>query len=99
VACSTAAGGRASDFQTRLRSPATVGGGRTLFIWIGANIVNTDSTVGLTPFYRINNFELNILILNNNQPIICVLTWNIMPIHIISKLIFLRVDLAFLRSI
>ncbi len=71
VACSTAAGGRASDFQTRLRSPATVGGGRTLFIWIGANVVNADSSVGLIPLCKICDFELNSLILNNNQSVFC----------------------------
>jgi len=40
-----------------------------LFIWIGANIANADSTVGLKPFYKICDYGLNILILNNNQPI------------------------------
>ncbi|MCE5210835.1 MAG: hypothetical protein LLG40_04725, partial [Deltaproteobacteria bacterium] len=49
VACSTAAGGRASDLQTRLRSLDAKGGGRTLFIWIGYNITNTDRTVGIIP--------------------------------------------------
>ncbi len=67
----------------------------TLFIWIGVNVANADITVGLTPLYKICNFKLNSLILNNNQPISFLFIWDIIRISIISQVICFRLSSKF----
>jgi len=59
-----------------------------LFIWIGYNIAKAYTTVGLIRFFKICNFKLNSLILNNIQPISFRFIANIIWIGIISKLFY-----------
>jgi hypothetical protein len=58
----------------------------TLFIWLGANVANADSTVGLTHLNKKYDFRFNNLILNNNQSISRFLIWDVIWIGIISRI-------------
>jgi hypothetical protein len=49
----------------------------TLFIWVSADIANTDSTIGLTPYCKIRDYGLNSLILNNNQYELFFVVWDV----------------------
>ena len=71
----------------------------TLFIWIGANTANVDTTVGITHLNKKCDFKFNNLILNNNQPVSYLFTRDIIWIGIISRLTYRKVFIALISRI
>ncbi|HQG64502.1 MAG TPA: hypothetical protein PLA32_01905, partial [Smithella sp.] len=59
-------------------------------------IANADSAVGLTPLYKIRDFGLNNLILNNNQPLSFFSGGDIIWIGIISQFLYQRLSFPFI---